>query len=216
MTQKIQKFWDKNAKRYDKSEQQSESVNQEIIAKTVKYLYPDDHVLDFGCATGTKAIELANKVRHIHGLDFSGEMIQIANKKKDELQIPNISFSRGTIFSNELEPVVFDKIVSYVVIHLLKDKEEVIRRIYELLKPGGLFISATACFKDKMAFKKSIEVKSYLLMQKLGIFPLHLNIFTTTDVEKLMTDQGFRIIEAERIFHEISISFVVAERVNSE
>jgi ubiquinone/menaquinone biosynthesis C-methylase UbiE len=210
---KIEKFWDKNAPRYDESEKKSESVYQEIIERTTKYLSLNDHVLDFGCATGNKTIALAGKVRHIHGIDISPGMIGLANQKKAASKVPNVTFSSGTIFDEELQAASFDRIVSQAVVHLLEDKEAVIRRIYQLLKPGGLFISATPCFKDKMTFKKRIEVTLYVIMQRLGIFPLHLNMFTIRDVENIMTDQHFKIIEAEKIFHEISISYVVAQKV---
>lgn len=165
MNEKIKPFWDKNAMRYDDSERKSEAVNKEILAKTGKYLNANDKVLDFGCATGNKVIELSKKVKFIHGLDLSPEMISLANQKKDALNIHNISFSSGTIFNDEFKPDSFDKIVSFAVIHLLEDKEDVIKRIHELLKPGGLFISVIPCFKDKKAFSKGLEIKIYLLMK---------------------------------------------------
>jgi ubiquinone/menaquinone biosynthesis C-methylase UbiE len=212
MTQKIQKFWDKQAKRYDYCERQFEPVYRDIIAKTSKYLNLNDTVLDFGCATGSKTIALADKVKHIHGLDISTEMIKEAIKKKDELTILNLSFSQGTIFKTDLENASFDKIIAYGIIHLLEDYETVIRRIHELLKPGGLFISSTACFKDKMTFKNSVGFRAYLLMKKLGIFPLHLNMFKSNDVENLIANQNFKIVEAEKIFHGMSISYIVAKK----
>ena len=212
MIQNIQKFWDKNADRYDQGEQKSADVYKDILGRTNKYLDTEDNVLDFGCATGTKTIALAKSVRHIHGLDISPEMIRLANKKKEASNIQNVTFSSGTIFSQELEPASLDKIVSFAVIHLLEDKEEVIRRIHELLKPGGLFISVTACFKDKMTFKNRIGFISTLLMKKIGLIPLHLNMFKTSDVEHLMTAHHFKIMHAEKIFHGMSISFVAAEK----
>jgi ubiquinone/menaquinone biosynthesis C-methylase UbiE len=212
MSQKIQKFWDKQAKRYDHGERQFASVYKDIIAKTCKYLLINDNALDYGCATGTKTIELAHKVQHIHGLDISTEMINIAIKKKDESELSNISFSQGTIFSSNLEKTSFDKIVAYGIIQLLENNEKVIQRIHELLKPGGLFISTTACMKDKMAIKTRIKVTTYLFMKKLGIFPLHLNMFTAADVEKLIKDKNFQIVEAEKITYGIPALFIVARK----
>ena len=212
MTEKAQKFWDKHAKRYDSNERQFEPVYKDIIARTSKYLNLNDIALDYGCATGTKTIELAGKVKHIHGLDFSTGMITEAIKKKDELKILNISFSQGTIFNADLEKSSFDKIIAYAIIHLLDDDEKVIRRIYELLKPGGFFISSTACFKDNRACKRNLELKASLLFKKLGLFPLHLNMYRTNDVENLIANQNFKIIEAEKIFDGISISFIVARK----
>lgn len=209
---KTQKFWDKQAKRYDDSQKQFEPVLRKIFASTKEFLNANDNVLDFGCATGTKTLELADGIKHIHGLDFSAEMINEAIKKKNKMNAKNVSFSHGTIFNNDFEKASFEKIIAYGIIHLLEDCEEVIQRIYELLKPGGLFISTTACFKDKMTLKNRLGIISYLFMKRLGIFPLHLNMFKTSDIERLMNNQNFSIVKAEQIFNGMTICFIVAEK----
>ena len=212
MTSKIQKFWDKQAKRYDYSERQFAPVFKEIILQTKNNLTTDDKVLDFGCATGTKTIELADSVKHIHGFDISTEMINEANRKIKESNFKNITFMQGDIFDDNFEIASFDKIISYGVIHLLNDSDKVIRRLHDLLKPDGLFISSTACLKDKMAFKNRLEFNAFLLIKKLGIFPLHLNMVKPKNVEKIITNQGFQIVKAETIFHGITISFIIAQK----
>jgi ubiquinone/menaquinone biosynthesis C-methylase UbiE len=213
MEGKARKFWDKQAKRYDNAEKQFEHVYELVIAKTKEYLDSNDIVLDFGCATGTKTLEIAPLVKHIHGLDISTEMIKEAVKKQDAANIKNCSFSQGNIFEYEMEIASYDKIISFGVIHLLEDSKRAIKRIYELLKPGGLFISTTACLKDKMAFKNSLQFSVYFLLKKLGIFPLHLNMFSTTDVEELIVDQNFQIVAAEKLFSGITSSFIIAKKL---
>ena len=213
MINRTQNFWNKQAKKYDYSERQFESVFKEIVSKTKKYLNTSDHVMDFGCATGTKTLELAKATKQIHGIDISDEMIKEATKKKNELKIANASFTQGTIFKNDFENASFDKIISYGVIHLLDDKEKVIQRIHELLKPEGLFISTTACLKNKMAFKNRLEFSAYLFIKSLGIFPLHLNRLKTNDVENLIVNGKFQIVNAEKIFHGITISFIIARKL---
>jgi ubiquinone/menaquinone biosynthesis C-methylase UbiE len=210
---KTQIFWDKQAKKFDDSEKQFEPASLELIARTKEYLNANDNVLDFGCATGTKTLELADVVKHIHGLDFSAEMISEATKKKNKVNVTNVSFSQGTIFNDDLEKASFDKIIAYSIIHLLEDSEKVIQRIHELLKPDGLLISETACFKDKMDFKTRLEFTTYRFMKRLGIFPLHLNMFKTSDVEQLINRQNFNVIKAEIFFFNgMTISFIVAEK----
>jgi len=212
MISKTQKFWDKQAKKYDYSERQFGSVFKEIILLTKNHLTTDDKVLDFGCATGTKTLELAESVKHIHGLDISTEMINEANKKVIERDFKNISFTQGDLFDKDFENASFDKIISYGVIHLLNDSDKVVRRLYDLLKPGGLFISSTACLKDKMSFKNRLEFNAFLLIKKLGIFPLHLNMFKPENVEEIFANQGFQIVKSETIFHGITISFIIAKK----
>jgi len=209
----IQKFWDKQAKRYDNSERQFEQVFKKIVSKTKTYLTKNDTVLDFGCATGSKTFELAESSGFIYGIDISPEMINEAlNKLQAKKNIKNAGFASGSIFENEFSNKVFDKIIAYGVLHLLNNKEDVIQKIHEMLAPGGLFISTTACLKDKMKLKNRIEFLLYVIIKKLGIFPLHLNMFTTTDVEKLISDSKFEILESERIFNGITISFIVAQK----
>lgn len=212
MISKAQKFWDKQAKRYDQSERQFEAITKKIIAKTKKYLDSNDNVLDFGCATGTKTIALANSVKHIHGLDMSTEMINIAKIKIDESNIMNVSFSQGTLFDNDFEKASLDKIIAYAIIHLLEDSEKAIQRIHELLKPGGLFISTIPSMKDKMAWKSKLQFLVIRFLKRLGIFPLHLNMYNSGDVTKLIEDQHFEIIESEKIFHGLTASFIVARK----
>jgi len=213
MMNKAQIFWDKQAKRFDDSQKQFEPASKELIARTKEYLNANDNVLDFGCATGTKTLELADGIKHIHGLDFSAEMISEATNKKNKVNVTNVSFSQGTIFNNDLEKASFEKIIAYSIIHLLEDSEKVIQRIYELLKPGGLFIFETACFRDKMDLKTRLEFTVYFIMKRLGIFPLHLNMFKTSDVEQLINRQNFRIVKAEKLFFNgMTISFIVAEK----
>jgi ubiquinone/menaquinone biosynthesis C-methylase UbiE len=212
MNAKAQQFWDKQAKKYDTVEKQFDPVYQQVISRTLKYLDTNDQVLDFGCATGTKALRFAPSVKHIHGLDISGEMIIEAKKKKQDADIPNCTFSQGTIYSEDLGIASFDKIISYSVIHLLEDSEKDIQRIYELLKPGGLFISTTACFREKMTLAKRLEFTIYRVMRSLGIFPLHLNLYNIADVEKLLRNNNFTIVESERIFHEMTAGFIVAQK----
>ena len=213
MMNKTQNFWNKQAKKYDYSERQFESVFKEVVSKTKEYLNINDNVMDFGCATGTKTLELAEATKQIHGIDISDEMIKEARKKKNELKITNASFTQGTILKNDFKKASFDKIISYGVIHLLDDKEKVIQRIHELLKPEGLFISNTACLKDKMAFKNRLEFSAYLFIKSLGIFPLHLNRLKTNDVEDLIVNGKFQIVKAEKIFHGITISFIIAKKL---
>ncbi|MEJ2544215.1 MAG: class I SAM-dependent methyltransferase [Calditrichaceae bacterium] len=212
MANRAQQFWDKQAGKYDAGEKAFEQVYREVLAKTKKYLSPGDHVLDFGCATGTRTLALAGSVRHIHGLDFSGEMIREALKKKEKIKVGNATFSRGSIFDESLEKESFDAVIAYAVLQLLEDYEAVIRRIRELLKPGGYFISTTPLLKEKMNFKTRLNFTLLHLLRSLGLFPLHLNRFTVGDVENLLEQNDFQLVETERIPYEMTVLFLAGRK----
>ena len=216
MNNKAEIFWDKQAGRFDKSQKQFDSASREILLRTKEFLNPDDNVLDFGCATGSKTLELAGGIRHIHGLDLSSEMIGLAMKNLNASNVKNASFSSGTIFKDDLGNASFDTIIAYSIIHMLEDVEKVIQRINELLKPGGLFISETACFKERMSPGTRLQFTSFRLLKHLGLFPLHLNMFTTDDVAQLICSHDFYILKAEKLFlNGMTISFIVAKKVES-
>lgn len=212
MTSNAQQFWDQHAQAFDLNEKDFEYLTHETLSRTRTYLNPGDTVLDFGCATGSITLALAPAVKSILGLDFSEEMIKAAVKKKEAANSPNCSFLHGTIFSEALQPASFDKVLSYSVLHLLDDSEETVRRISELLKPGGLFISVTACFRERKSFRKWKEVRGIRRQMRQGTFPLHLNMYRASDVEKLLSDQGFRVAVSEKIFSGITFCFIVASK----
>jgi ubiquinone/menaquinone biosynthesis C-methylase UbiE len=213
MTAKAQQFWDEHASQFDAKEKDFEVLTRQTLARTKKYLDPGDTVLDFGCATGSITLALAPSVKSLLGLDFSAEMIKEAVKKREAANQTNCSFTRGTIFNEEPEDASFDKIVSFSVIHLLEDSEAATRRIYELLKPGGLFISTTACFREKKSLRKMLEVRKIRRQIKRGTFPLYLNMFKLADVEHMIEARNFQVIESEKIFTGITFCFIVARKL---
>jgi ubiquinone/menaquinone biosynthesis C-methylase UbiE len=212
METKAAQFWDKQASRYDTADEQFESVYRDIFARTRKYLAADDRLLDFGCATGSKTLELARSVQHVHVLDLSPRMIREALKKSGERQAANVTFSSGTIHSEALKEASYDKVIAYSVIHLLDDSEAAIQRIHQLLRPGGLFLSVTPCLRDRMTWAKRLQFSLVFLMQRLGLFPLHLNKWRMKDLEELVEKQGFQVVASELIFHDMTICFLVARR----
>ena len=66
------KFWDKIAEKYAKRPIADEAAYQRKLAVTRDYFRPDMEVLEFGCGTGTTAINHAPYVKHIRATDISG------------------------------------------------------------------------------------------------------------------------------------------------
>ncbi|HMB45984.1 MAG TPA: class I SAM-dependent methyltransferase [Candidatus Methanoperedens sp.] len=52
----------------------AEQIHIKIVEKAKKHLKVGDIVLDCGCATGTVAIEIADNVKKVHGIDISSKM----------------------------------------------------------------------------------------------------------------------------------------------
>jgi len=50
-------------------------------------------------------------------------------------------------------------------------------------------------------------------LKRIGIFPLHLNLFTHGDVENLLQDQHFQVVESEIFFDGLTAGFIVARKI---
>ena len=142
---KTEKFWDKVSNKFDKRSQKIDQTEIKTLENTKKYLNVNDIVLDYGCAIGTMAIEIADNVKKIHGIDISPKMIDAAKRKAAERKIENIHFAQSTIFDERYKRESFDVILAFNILHFLEDTQKVMTRINELLKPKGLIISVTPC-----------------------------------------------------------------------
>lgn len=211
---KTEKFWDKAAKNYDKSESRFEQIHSKTRENTKEYLDINDIVLDYGCGTGTTSCELSILVEEIHALDISSEMIEIAKNKAVINHSKNIKFKQATIFDKKFEKESFDVILAFNMMHTVSNPHNVITRVFELLKDDGLFISATPCLRDRKSFLVSMQIYLVSLLTKLGIISISIRKYKSSDLDELLERGGFKKINAEEIFEGASSYFVVAKKAH--
>ncbi len=212
----LEDFYDKMAKNYDKTEKKFEHISLKTIENTKKYLKFSDKVLDYACGPGTKTLELAGLVKEIHGIDISSKMIEIAKRKAVRLKISNVDFSQGIIFDERLERESFDVILGFNILHALEDTQKVMQRINELLKPGGFFISITPCLGEKQTLVNNLQFFPYLLLSTLGLIPLKVKRFKFTELEDLISEGNFQILDTEIIFQRMSSYFIAAKKIDNQ
>jgi len=202
---KSEKFWDRIAKYFDWLEKKDEPINLKIIEKTKNLINSSDTVLDFGCGSGTAAIAIAGCVKKINGIDISLKMIELAKGKAEENKVRNIDFEQATIFDEKFKTESFDVILCLYLLHLLEDLPRVMKRINNLLKPGGLIISATPCIRGTYF--------GYLLspISKIGLIP-PITTFNVSELEKLMTEEDLDIVGVESLHKSGQQYFVVAKK----
>ena len=209
MMNKSEKFWDKQAKDFTDHEEHTQVNENKDFITTLKYLNTDDMVLDYGCATGIVSNAIADKVKEIHAIDISSKMIEIAKIKASERNIENIHYAHATIYDERYHKESFNVILAFRILHMLENPQTVVRRINELLKPGGVFISVTACMGDKKALL-SILV---FLASKMKIVPQHINMFKLPELQEIITGEGFQIIEYERMDDSVPHYCIVAKKL---
>jgi ubiquinone/menaquinone biosynthesis C-methylase UbiE len=182
------KFWDKIAERYSQQAIADEAAYQKKLQVTQTYFQPHMEVLELGCGTGSTAIIHAPYVKHIRAIDISAKMIEIAQSKAEANNIKNITFEQLTIEELTVSDCSLDVVLGLSILHLLENKEEVIAKVHQMLKPGGIFVTSTACLGDSMKWFKLIAPMGKFL----GLIPL-VKVFTVKELEESLTNAGLAI-----------------------
>ena len=104
----------------------------------LKYLKPDDDVLDVGCANGIHMRLLAGKCRRITGIDINQPMLDIARTTLAEDGIGNASLERRSATDLGFADGSFDLVCSFSTLTLVPDVERALHEIRRVLRPGGI------------------------------------------------------------------------------
>ncbi|MEL0066926.1 MAG: class I SAM-dependent methyltransferase [Gammaproteobacteria bacterium] len=184
-------FWDGVSSKYSAKPVPDESIYEQKLAISRKYLKPDHQVMEFGCGTGTTALKHAGDVEHIIAYDFSPEMIKIAKSKQAaQANVDNVEFKVAAVEDIEFGNDQFDAIMGHSILHLTFDNEVTLKKIFNGLKPGGVFISGSGCLKEmNPLIRMAIPI-----MQFFGKAPA-VNAFSSSELVNLHTACGFEIVE---------------------
>lgn len=201
-----ERFWDRIAERYAKKPIADEAAYRQKLAITQLHLRPDMELLEFGCGTGSTALAHAPFVKHILATDISAKMIEIGRRKAHYGKVGNVTFEKADIDELTAAEGRFDAALGHSILHLVADRDAVIARVYRMLKPGGVFVSTTACLGDFLPVFKLVRPVG----RALGLLPL-LRVFTRTELRASLDRAGF-VIEHEWQPGPRQGLFVVARR----
>lgn len=99
------------------------------------------NVLEIGCGAGRLTRALARLFGHVHAVDVSPEMIQVARSKL--ASYPNIHlYNNNGVDLSVLPDVIFDFAFSYIVFQHIPSLDVLLsycREVARRLRPGGLF-----------------------------------------------------------------------------
>ena len=182
------RFWDKIADKYSRQPIADEASYQHKLQKSQSYFRPDMNLLEFGCGTGGTAIIHAPHVQHIRAIDISPKMIKIARSKAEVAGVENVEFEVQTIEDLNAPDGSFDTILGLSIMHLVKDGDAVLKKVFRLLKPGGVFISSTVCVGElAMLIRYVIPI-----MQFFGRAPF-VALFSHEELLESIKTTGFEI-----------------------
>ena len=201
-------FWNRRSEVFDK---QVLSVYENAYRKTVKrsaaFLKKEDRVFEIGCGTGVATIPLSKYVKEITATYISENMIQKAREKAKNQSKDNIIFRTGELTEMEVEPESYDVVAAYNVLLYMKNQEEVLKKIYEVLKPGGIFLSATDCLGRNLS-KDSVKK---FWKSKLHLMP-YVAFDTPISLMRKIQKNDFEVLEIVNLHKNPPNIFIAAKK----
>jgi ubiquinone/menaquinone biosynthesis C-methylase UbiE len=183
-------FWDKVSIKYAKKAVPSEDIYQEKLKRTQKLFNKDSIIMEFGCGTGTTSLLHSPFVKEVIAYDYSPGMIDIANEKKNDQQITNVTFEVNAVEDIPFHNETYDVVMAHSILHLTQNNEQILNNVFNSLRPGGFFISSSGCIKEmNFLIKKIIP-----FMTSIGKAP-QITEFTADELIELHKKVGFKIYD---------------------
>lgn len=192
MGTKSTRFWDRAAPKYAAQPLADPSAYERTLERTRQHLTSNDVVVEFGCGTGSTALKLAPAVKRIVASDISPAMIAIGREKAQLEGRTNVEFAVATPEAAPWSDASFDAALAFNLLHLVQERQAALAGVRRLLKPGGLFISKTACLAQANPIYRVVVP----VMQVVGKAP-YVAFFSAGELEREIAAAGFDIVERE-------------------
>lgn len=113
--------------------------------------------LDVCCGTGDWSIALANAVGEngqVIGLDFSKNMLSIAEEKRNALQVEQLELMHGNAMELPFEDNTFDYVTIGFGLRNVPDYMTVLQEMYRVVKPNGKVVCLETSQPEIVGFKQ--------------------------------------------------------------
>lgn len=160
-------FWDKASQKYFQKPVKNQKAYERKLELIKQLLRPDSNVLEVGCGTGSTALTLSTYVNSYDAVDFSRNMVAIAEERANNANITNIHFKTADI--EEYIPIEnsYDIVMAHSVLHLIDNSEYVVKNLLKSLRPGGhLVLSLVLLDKLSLPLKLVLSIAS-----RIGLVP---------------------------------------------
>lgn len=134
-------------------------------------------LIDVGCGAGTFLERAAARGWEVHGTEFGRIPIETCRAK-------GIAVEEGALDPDRYAPGSFDVVTSFEVIEHVMDPGDELRRMHQVLRPGGLLYLTTPnyrCVGHWMAGADWSVVN----------YPEHLSLFTPRTMKRLLRQRNF-------------------------
>ena len=152
-----------------------------------------DVVIDLGSGAGNDAFIARHETGEtgkVIGIDFTPAMIDRARQNAAIRGFHNVEFRQGDIEKMPVTANTADVIVSNCVLNLVPNKDEVLKDIYRVLKPGGHFSISDIVLEGELPQQIKEAAEMYAgcvagaIQKKVYLELIEANGFTSMSIQK--------------------------------
>jgi len=187
------------------------------VRRVLETLSGDESILDLGCGNGELARELAKRAHRgtYLGVDFSLPLLRNAESQPNNFSAKflQVDLTQLSAFSDQLSANgCWSTITAFAVLHHIPSTEfrlDILRTVFQLLNPGGLFIHSNWQFLNSEKLKgriqpwetaaisgSAVDAGDYLLDWRSGGEGLrYVHHFNEDELQGLAEASGFHIEE---------------------
>jgi trans-aconitate methyltransferase len=147
---------------------------------------PRERILDIGCGTGHLTAKIAESGARVVGTDLSPEMIRQAREKYPEIRF-EVMDARKLALDEQ-----FDAVFSNATLHWVKEPEQVITAVANVLRPGGRFVAEFGGKGNIAQFVAAAE-RAWKMCGFVGEFPFPWYYPSIGEYARLLESHGLEV-----------------------
>jgi len=190
---------------YEKGINNSNEANVNMMDYVGRLLEIDDEssmkILDAGSGVGSTSIYLAQKYSNcvFHGITISYYESVIAGILQKKLNISNVRFQQGSFMKTSYKNNYFDRIFALESVIYSPNKEEFVKEMYRILKPGGKIVVLDIFPKKYQYNFLTIKIDKYLYHRKNSEENLKNYYIDINQFEKFLKTEKFVKIKIQNL-----------------
>lgn len=200
-------YWDGMSHRYDSHIQKSAKMYGRMVELITEHLTAETTVLDIGTGTGEIPLQIASRVRHVEAVDYSEEMISIAQNKARTLGIGNLNFRVQDSFDLQYDDNTFDAVLVANTLHVVQFPDRLLAQAHRVLRDTGTLFAPTYVHNESLRTRMISWV-----LRRMG-HPVYTR-YDSHLLKETIDRNNFEVVHQELLESIMPVSFVVAKKRN--
>ncbi len=163
----------------------------------------DTHMVELGCGPGFYACRFAERYGHMQttGIDLSRNLLSRARSRAARLKLTNCSFHQADVHALPAHLGPVDVIVISRLFLIVPNREDVLREIFRILRPGGTAVIA----EPLSAVRTQLPLSLMWFLAKLTSFsrkpyvePHRVKTMSAGEFERLIATEPWQDVQIRR------------------